>query len=108
MFHNKSIFAATLSDQFRISAKWRTAQAKRYSYDARNATAAQRLLELDAEIDIPDHAWEQIQPLVSDPACLAVVSETMRDVAFRKHPASFVEWLEIFRANLTRSQSVDA
>ena len=102
LFHNKDEFSSTLSDQFRISAKWRTAQAKRYSYDARNATAGQRLLELKSEINIPDHIWEQIQPLVSESTCLSVISETMRDVAFRKHPANFTAWLENLHANLVR------
>jgi hypothetical protein len=75
-----------------MSADWRKAQAKRYAYDGRNAVAAQRLLELKSEIDIPDGVWKQIEPLVADLACLAVVSETNRDVAFRKHPVDFAAW----------------
>lgn len=103
MFHNKSDFSATLSDQFRISANWRKAQAKRFTHDARNAEASQRLLELESGINIPDSVWQQMQPLVSDPACLAVVSETNREVAFRKHPRDFTAWLENLHANLTRA-----
>jgi hypothetical protein len=101
-FNNKSDFTTTLSDQFRMSANWRKAQAKRYAYDARNAEAAQRLLALKSEINIPDSVWLQLEPLVSDPACLAVVSETNRDVGFRKHPADFAAWLENLHSNLSR------
>jgi hypothetical protein len=50
------------------------------------------LLELKSQIDIPDGVWKQIEPLVADLACLAVVSETNRDVAFRKHPVDFAAW----------------
>jgi hypothetical protein len=89
MLHNKSNFIETLSNQFRISSKWRKAQAKRFTHDARNAEAAQRLLELESQIVIPESVWKQLEPLVSDPACLAAISETNRDVAFRRHPRDF-------------------
>jgi hypothetical protein len=102
MSNNKTNFIATLSDQFRMSANWRKAQAKRYTYDARNAEAAQRLLELESQVIIPDSLWQKLAPLVSDPACLAAVSETNRDVGFRKHPSDFSAWLENLRSNLTR------
>jgi hypothetical protein len=91
MFHNKTNFGAALSEQFRTSALWRKAQAKRFKYDARNAEASQRLLELESQIVIPDDVWEKIKPLVSDPN---------RDVGFRKHPADFADWLEDLHANL--------
>jgi hypothetical protein len=42
MFHNQTIFAAALSDQFRTSANWRNGQAKRFAHDKRNADAAKR------------------------------------------------------------------
>src|SRR6267142_1892924 len=58
-FNNKSEFAATLSDQFRTSSNWRKAQAKRYTHDTRNGEAAQRLLELESQIVIPDNVWEK-------------------------------------------------
>ena len=99
-FNNKSEFAATLSDQFRTSSNWRKAQAKRYAHDTRNGEAAQRLLELESQIVIPDNVWEKLAPLVSDSACLAAISETNRDVGFRKHPANFSAWLENLHANL--------
>ena len=59
VFDNKSEFAATLSDQFRTSSNWRKAQAKRYTHDTRNGEAAQRLLELESQIVIPDNVWEK-------------------------------------------------
>src|SRR6266851_2821002 len=102
MFHNKNTFASTLSDQFKTSSNWRKAQAKRYTHDARNAEASQRLLELASEIVIPDNVWETLEPFVSGPACLSAVSETNRDVAFRKHPRDFAEWLDNLHSNLTR------
>jgi hypothetical protein len=100
MLHNKTNFIATRSDQFRISSNWRKAQAKRFTYDGRNAEAAQRLLELEAQIVIADKVWEQLAPIVADSACLAAISETNRDVAFRKHPCDFDAWLENLLSNL--------
>ena len=66
MLNNKASFIGTLSDQFRISSKWRKAQAKRFTHDARNAEASQRLLELESQIVIPDSVWETLAPLVAD------------------------------------------
>jgi hypothetical protein len=100
MFKNKTIFASTLSDQFKISSRWRKAQAKGLTHDARNAEASQRLLELESQIVISDNVWEQLAPLVSDPVCLAAISDTNRDVAFRKNPRDFAAWLENLHANL--------
>jgi hypothetical protein len=101
MFNNKTVFAGTLSDQFRTSSNWRKAQAKRFTHDTRNAKAAQRLLELESQIVIPDNVWETLEQLVSDSACLAAISETNRDVGFRKHPADFAAWLENLHSHLT-------
>lgn len=102
MFHNKTNFAAALSDQFRTSSNWRTGQAKRFKQDSRNKKAAQRLLEIESQIVIPDAVWEALAPLVSNPDCLPAISETNRDVEFRTHPADFTAWLENFHSNLTR------
>lgn len=102
MFHNKTNFAAALSDQFRTSANWRKGQAKRFSHDKRNAESAKRLLELESQIEILDEVWQYLQSLVSGPACLAAISETNRDVGFRTHPADFTAWLENLHTNLTR------
>ena len=107
-FNNKSEFAATLSDQFRTSSNWRKAQAKRFTHDARNAEAAQRLLELALEIVIPADVWQQLAPLVADPVCLAAISETNRDVGFRKHPDDFAAWLENLHSNLVFNSVVAA
>jgi len=101
-FNNKTEFATTLSDQFRMSANWRTTNAKRYTHDGRNSEAAKRLLELESQIVIQDEVWEHLRPLLADPACLAVISETNRDVAFRTQPADFTAWLENLHSNLTR------
>jgi hypothetical protein len=103
MLNNKSHFIVTLSDQFRMSSGWREAKAKRFTHDARNADAARRLLELESEIVIPDNVWAQLGPLASDPACLAAISETNRDVGFRKHPRDFAAWLENLLSNLHRN-----
>jgi hypothetical protein len=101
MFNNKSDFIPTLSDQFRMSAKWRKGHTKRFS-DPRNADASRRLLELESQIVISDCDWETLAPLVSNPSCLAAISETNRDVGFRKHPRDFAAWLENLHGNLTR------
>jgi hypothetical protein len=101
MFHNKEIFAAALSDQLRFSSKWRMSQGKRYK-DARNAKAAQRLLELESQVAISDDVWQDLQPLVSSSSFLPAISETNRDVGFRTHPADFPAWLENLHSNLTR------
>lgn len=102
LFKNKSEFVDTLSDQFRVAAKWRKNQSRKYSHDARNAEAAQRLLELKSQISVADEVWQHLSPLVTDPSCLEAISETNRDVAFRKHPADFTAWLENLHTNLTR------
>jgi hypothetical protein len=102
LFHNKSNFAAALSDQFRTSANWRTGQARRFTHDGRNVDAAKQLLLLESEIVISDEAWTQLEPLVSNPTSLAAISETNRDVGFRTHPADFAAWLENLHSNLTR------
>jgi hypothetical protein len=44
---NKSEFAETLYDQFRVSEKWRKTNSKRYQHDPRNAEAAKLLFELN-------------------------------------------------------------
>jgi len=100
MFHNKSNFAAALSGQFLTSANWRKGQAKRFK-DSRNDQAAQRLLELESQILITDAVWQALAPLVSNPACLGVISQTNRDVGFRTKPSGFSAWLENLHANLT-------
>jgi hypothetical protein len=101
MFHNKTVFSSALSDQFRISSKWRASQAQRFKHDARNVKAAERLLEFEARIEVTDEAWIRIAPLVSDSACLAAISDTNRDVEFRAFPRDFSAWLDQLQTNLT-------
>ena len=102
MLNNKKRFANTVADQFRMSATWRQAKADRFSHDGRNADAARRLRELESQVVVSDDIWEEIEPLASDhAACLAAMSETNRDVGFRKHPRDFSAWLENFLSNLT-------
>lgn len=101
--NNKSIFVSTLSAQFKITAKWRDNNAKRFSHDIRNAESSRRLLELESEIDISDDTWTRLAPLVQDDAiCLSAISETNRLVGFKEKPADFAAWLENLHCNLTR------
>jgi len=101
--NNKHIFVSTLSAQFKITAKWRDNNAKRFAHDIRNAESARRLLELESEIDISDDAWTRFAPLVQDDAAfLSAISETNRLVGFKEKPADFAAWLENLHANLTR------
>jgi hypothetical protein len=101
-FSNKHEFVETLYDQFRVSEKWRKTNAKRYSQDPRNAEAAKRLLELKSQIFISDENWERFRPLVSGPTCLEDISLTNREVGFKRHPATFADWLENLHSNLVR------
>lgn len=101
LFYNKTEFSKTLSDQFRMSSNWRAANARRYG-DERASDAAKRLLELESQITIRDEVWEHLKPLVSGPPSLAAISQTNREVGFKRHPADFTAWLENLHANLTR------
>ena len=101
LFYNRNDFTKTLSQQFRMSAKWRKSNAKRYN-DDRNLEAAKRLLELESQIVIQDEVWEHLKPLVSGPPSLAAISQTNREVGFKRHPADFTAWLENLHAELTR------
>jgi hypothetical protein len=101
MLTNKNRFINTVSDQFRNTAEWRQAKADRFSHDSRNADAARRLRELEYQVMISDDTWDEIESLVWDHrACLAAISETNRDVGFKKHPRDFAGWLENFISNL--------
>jgi hypothetical protein len=100
LFHNKTVFSSALSDQFRISSKWRASQAKRFRHDARNSAAAERLIELEAQIVVTDEAWKQLEPFLTDSTCLAAISDTNRDVEFRAYPRDFAAWLDQLHTNL--------
>jgi hypothetical protein len=103
MLNTKNNFIDSVSYQFRVSSNWRKAQAKRFPHDARNAEAATRLLELESEIVVPDDAWALIEPHFNggDARYLAAVTETNREVGFRRHPRDFAAWLENLHDNLT-------
>jgi hypothetical protein len=68
-----------------------------FSHDPRNAQAAKRLRELASQLCISDDAWALLEPHFNgaDARWLAAVTETNRDVGFRKHPRDFAAWLEI-------------
>jgi hypothetical protein len=106
MLTNKQRFAYTVAEQFRNSAGWRQVKAERYQHDYRNANAARRMRELECEIEIPDDTWEEIEHLVSDRrASLAAMSETNREIGFKRNPADFAAWLERFILNLNLSEA---
>ena len=101
--NNKPIFVSTLSTQFKVTAKWRDNNAKRFAHDIRNADAAKRLLDLESPIHVSDDEWTRFAPLVQNgAACLCAISETNRLVGFKEKPVDFSAWLENLHCNLTR------
>jgi hypothetical protein len=101
--NNKPVFTSTLSAQFKVTAKWRDNNSKRFSHDLRNADAANRLLDLESQIHVTDEAWNRIAPLVQDDGvCLSAISETNRLVGFKERPADFPAWFEGFCIILSR------
>jgi hypothetical protein len=105
MTSTKEDFQHYCSNRFIESSAWRRIKTKKFPDDPRNARAAQRLLELESQIEIPDDVWETIEPFYSeyDTRFLAAVTDTNRDVGFRKHPRDFAAWLENLHSNLTRN-----
>ncbi len=100
--NNKSSFLSTVSSQYKITAKWRDNNAKRFAHDIQKADAAKRLLDLESQIHISDEAWNRMAPLVQDDAaCLSAISETNRLVGFKEMPADFAAWLETFCTTLS-------
>jgi hypothetical protein len=93
-----------LSNRLRGSSDWRRAQGTKFPEDRRNDKASERLLELESSIDIPDTVWNQIAPFYNecDSRWLAAVSDTNRDIGFRRHPRDFAAYLENLVSNLTR------
>jgi len=94
-----------LASRISRSAKWRTIQSERFGDDARNARAAAKLNELAANCRaIPDSKWTKIAPYF-DPSgnrWLDAVSNTSRDVGFRKTPADFDGYLDNLISNLSK------
>ena len=104
MEDHKQACARYLAQRFRGSSDWRRCQSAKFPNDPRNPKAQRRLLELEAEIAIPDSSWEKLSPHYNefDSHWLAAVSDTNRDVGFRRHPRDFAEYLENLLANLAR------
>jgi hypothetical protein len=93
-----------LSNRLRGSSDWRRAQGTKFPADTRNDKASVRLLELESLIEIPDLIWTSIAPYYdeSDSRWLAAVSDTNRDIGFRRHPRDFAAYLDNLMSNLTR------
>jgi hypothetical protein len=93
-----------LSNRLRGSSDWRRAQGTNFPADTRNDKASLRLLELESLIEIPDSIWTAIAPYYneSDTRWLAAVSDTNRDIGFRRHPRDFAAYLDNLMSNLTR------
>jgi len=104
MTNSKEDFSHYVSNRFISSSAWRQVKHKNFPDDPRNSRAAQRLLELESQIKIPDNVWEKLALyyIESDRHFLAAVTDTNRDVGFRRHPRDFSEWLENLHDNLTR------
>jgi hypothetical protein len=104
MEDHKQACARYLAQRFRGSSDWRRCQSAKFPNDPRNPKAQRRLLELASEVDIPDHLWTSIAPYYNETEShwLAAVSDTNRDVGFRRHPRDFAEYLQNLLANLLR------
>jgi hypothetical protein len=78
------------------SSNWRRAQGTKFPADTRNDKASLRLLELESLIEITDSIWTEIAPYYneSDSRWLAALSDTNRDIGFRRHPRDFAADLD--------------
>src|SRR3981189_2091425 len=96
MEDHKQACARYLAQRFRGSSDWRRCQSAKFPNDPRNPKAQRRLLELEAEIAIPASSLETLSPHYNefDTHWLAAVSDTNRDVGFRRHPRDFAEYLQ--------------
>jgi hypothetical protein len=109
MLTPKQRFLNMLAEQFRNTATWRQVRASKYAHDYRNADAAARLRELEYQIEISDDVWKEIEHLVSSHrAALGAMSDTNREVGFKKFPRDFEAWFENFMTRLTMHSSVAA
>jgi hypothetical protein len=93
-----------LSNRLRGSSDWRRAQGTKFPADTRNDEASLRLLELESLIEISDLIWTAIAPYYNenDSRWLAAVSDTNRNIGFRRHPRDSSGYLENLVENLTR------
>lgn len=100
----KQACARYLAQRFRGSSDWRRCQSAKFPNDPRNPKAQRRLLELASEVNISDHTWTSLAPYYdeNDGHWLAAVSDTNRDVGFRRHPHDFAEYLQNLLVNLLR------
>jgi hypothetical protein len=104
MTNTKEDFAHYCSNRFIYGSAWRQTKQKNFPSDPRNGRAALRLLELESQIEIPDDMWEKIEPHYDEMSSnfLNAVTDTNREVGFKRHPADFTAWLENLHSNLTR------
>jgi hypothetical protein len=103
--NSKEDFANYLKRALCACSKWREQQANRYPTDeARNRKAAARLAELASEISVPDSVWSDIGPHYNEASSrfVAAVSDSNRDVEFRRHPKDFSAYLQNLSSNLVR------
>jgi hypothetical protein len=105
MEDHKQACAIYLAQRFRGSSAWRRCQGAKFPNDPRNQKAQQRLLELATEIDISDRLFDHVVKHYNetDSRWLAAVSDTNRDVGFRRHPRDFSDYLQTLLLNLARS-----
>ncbi|MBR1204489.1 MULTISPECIES: hypothetical protein [unclassified Bradyrhizobium] len=105
MTNTREDFHFYCSNRFIGTSSWRQVKQKNFPQDPRNDRAAQRLLELESQIEITDQMWERIAPFYneSDSHFLAAVTDANRDVCFRTHPATFAAWFDNLHTNLTRA-----
>jgi hypothetical protein len=105
MEDNKQACAKYLAQRFRGASDWRRCQSAKFRHDPRNMKAQQRLLELASEVNLTDKLWQHVIPHYNenDARWLAAVSDTNRDVGFRKHPRDFTDYLQNLLINLARS-----
>jgi hypothetical protein len=88
MTNHKDHCKKYLSNRLRGSSDWRRSQGTKFPNDPRNDQASIQLLELVSSIDIPDTVWFEIAPYYneSNSRWLTAVSDTNRDIGFRRHP----------------------
>lgn len=99
--NTKEDFSHCISTGFFRSSAWRHLKKRAFPGDARNERAANRLLELESQIEVSDDQWKRFEPHCREQNLLAAITDTNRDVCFRTYPRDFAAWLENLHANLT-------
>jgi hypothetical protein len=97
-----------LSGRFIGTSSWRRKKGVTFQNDPRNDRAAQRLLELESQIEIPEDMWLKLKPFYTENDDLFQVAVTIatRNIGFRTHPADFAAWLECLLEVLTTTTAV--